>query len=199
MEFRQVIEKRRTTRQFTSEPVGRETIERIIKAGLMAPSFDHARKWNFVILDDEAAKTAAIECIKPLPCAIKEATTPIAEMIKIAFPKQHSMFAEAPCVVLPLYKRDKRIVNEPVPRTLMDTAEMWCVIENIFLAATDEGLSTAMRIPTEGEPEQILRAVGCEEDFILPCVIGIGHPAPNAEYPTQTYPALADCIHWNKW
>ena len=115
MEFRQVIEKRRTTRQFTSEPVGRETIERIIKAGLMAPSFDHARKWNFVILDDEAAKTAAIECIKPLPCAIKEATTPIAEMIKIAFPKQHSMFAEAPCVVLPLYKRDKRIVNEPVP------------------------------------------------------------------------------------
>ena len=199
MEFRQVIEKRRTTRQFTSEPVGRETIERIIKAGLMAPSFDHARKWNFVILDDAEAKTAAIECIKPLPCAIDKPTTPIAEMIKIAFPKQHSMFAEAPCVVLPLYKRDTRIVNEPVPRTLMDTAEMWCVIENIFLAATDEGLSSAMRIPTEGEPEQILRAVGCRESFILPCVIGIGHPAPNAEYPTQTYPSLSDCIHWNKW
>ena len=199
MEFRQVIEKRRTTRQFTSESVPRETIERIIKAGLMAPSFDHARKWNFVIRDDAAAKTAAIECIKPLPCAIDKPTTPIAEMIKIAFPKQHSMFAEAPCVVLPLYKRDTRIVNEPVPRTLMDTAEMWCVIENIFLAATDEGLSSAMRIPTEGEPEQILRAVGCRESFILPCVIGIGHPAPNAEYPTQTYPSLSDCIHWNKW
>ena len=199
MEFRQVIEKRRTTRQFTSVPVGRKTIERIIKAGLMAPSFDHARKWNFVILDDAEAKTAAIECIKPLPCAIDKPTTPIAEMIKIAFPKQHSMFAEAPCVVLPLYKRDTRIVNEPVPRTLMDTAEMWCVIENIFLAATDEGLSSAMRIPTEGEPEQILRAVGCRESFILPCVIGIGHPAPNAEYPTQTYPSLSDCIHWNKW
>ena len=102
MGFRQVIEKRRTTRQFTSVPVGRKTIERIIKAGLMAPSFDHARKWNFVILDDAEAKTAAIECIKPLPCAIDKPTTPIAEMIKIAFPKQHSMFAEAPCVALPL-------------------------------------------------------------------------------------------------
>ena len=67
MEFRQVIEKRRTTRQFTSEPVGRETIERIIKAGLMAPSFDHVRKWNFISLDDASAKAAAIECIKPLP------------------------------------------------------------------------------------------------------------------------------------
>ena len=61
MEFKKVIEKRRTTRQFTSKPVGRETIEHIIKAGLMAPSFDHARKWNFVILDDTAAKTAAMD------------------------------------------------------------------------------------------------------------------------------------------
>ena len=31
------------------------------------------------------------------------------------------------------------------------------------------------------------------------CMIGIGHPADNAEYPTQTYPALADCVHWNEW
>ena len=47
------------------------------------------------------------------------------------------MFAEAPCVVLPLYKRDKRIVKEPVPRTLMDTAEMWCVIENTYPSLSD--------------------------------------------------------------
>ena len=139
MEFKEVVEKRRTTRQFKNEPVGREAIERIIKAGLAAPSFDHCRKWNFVIID------------------------------------------------------------EPVPRTHMDTAEMWCVIENIFLAAANEGLSCAMRIPTEGQLEKILAAVGCAEDFILPCMIGIGHPADNAEYPTQTYPSLADCVHWNKW
>ena len=199
MDFRQVIEKRRTTRQFKSEPVSRETIERIIKAGLTAPSFDHCRKWNFIVLTDPALKSAAIECIEPLPCAIKEAATPVAQMIKIAFPKQKSMFEEAPVLVLPLYKRDKRIVNEPVPRTHMDTAEMWCVIENIFLAATDEGLSCAMRIPTEGQPEKILAAVGCAEDFILPCMIGIGVPADNAEYPAQKYPALEDCIHWEKW
>ena len=199
MEFNEVVKKRRTTRQFTSEPVPKETVERIIKAGLSAPSFDHCRKWNFIILTDPKAKAAALECIDALPCAIKEATTPVAEMIKIAFPKQKSMFEEAPVLVLPLYKRDKRIVNEPVPRTHMDTAEMWCVIENIFLAATDEGLSCAMRIPTEGQPEKVLAAVGCAEDFILPCMIGIGVPADNAEYPTQKYPALEDCIHWEKW
>ena len=31
-------------------------------------------------------------------------------------------------------------------------------------------------------------------DFILPCMIGIGHPADNAEYPTQTYPARAAAL-----
>ena len=38
-------------------------------------------------------------------------------MIKIAFPKQKSMFEEASVLVLTIYRRDKRIINEPVPRT----------------------------------------------------------------------------------
>ena len=199
MEFNEVIEKRRTTRQFTSESIEKEQIVRIIEAGLKAPTFDHTRKWNFVVITNEQKKMAAIAPIEPLPCAIKEPKNPLQEMIKIAFPKQHSMFAEAPCLILPLYKRDPRIVNEKGPRTLMDCAEMWCVIENIFLATTNEGLSTAMRIPTEGQPEEILRIVGCPQDYILPCIIGIGHPSPNAEYPQQVYPKLEDCIHWERW
>ena len=199
MEFNEVIKKRRTTRQFSAEPLEKEQIIRIIEAGLKAPTFDHMRKWNFVVITDAKEKAKAISPIVPLKCAIAEAKTPLQEMIKIAFPKQHSMFAEAPCLILPLYKRDQRIVNEDGPRTLMDCAEMWCVIENIFLAATNEGLSSAMRIPTTGQPEEILRIVGCPEGFILPCIIGIGHPASNAEYPTQVYPKLEDCVHWERW
>jgi len=199
MEFNEVIKKRRTTRQFSAEPLEKEQIIRIIEAGLKAPTFDHMRKWNFVVITDAKEKAKAISPIEPLKCAIAEAKTPLQEMIKIAFPKQHSMFAEAPCLILPLYKRDQRIVNEDGPRTLMDCAEMWCVIENIFLAATNEGLSSAMRIPTMGQPEEILRIVGCPEGFILPCIIGIGHPASNAEYPTQVYPKLEDCVHWERW
>ena len=41
MEFRQVIEKRRTTRQFTSEPVSRETVERYPAL----PDCIHWNKW----------------------------------------------------------------------------------------------------------------------------------------------------------
>ncbi len=44
MEFKEVVARRRTVRQFKDKAVEREKIERIIEAGVMAPSFDHARK-----------------------------------------------------------------------------------------------------------------------------------------------------------
>ena len=199
MEFKEVIRRRRTTRQFKPLAVNREVIERIMKCGISAPSFDHMRRWKFVIVTDGKLKAEAISCIEPLKCVFEAPKNPFQEMVKIAFPKQHSMFAEAPCLILPLYKRDPRIINEKGPRTLMDCAEIWCVIENIFLAATDEGLSCAMRIPTEGQPEKIMNAVGCPDGYTLPCMIGLGYPADNAEYPAQTYPELEDCIHWERW
>ena len=42
------------------------------------------------------------------------------------------------------------------PRKLMDFVEIWCVIENVFLATTDESLGRSMRIPTEEQPRKIL-------------------------------------------
>lgn len=120
-------------------------------------------------------------------------------MIKIAFPKKKTMFQEAQCLLLPVFKREPKIQEENVSRSTMDIAEMWCVIENIFLAGTNEGLSCAMRIPHRDQPRRVLEAVGCPKDYHLLCMIGIGYPAENAEYPTQVYPELSACVHWNKW
>lgn len=199
MEFKKVIQKRRTTRQFTGAPVTEEQIKRIIQAGITAPSFDHKRKWNFIAVMSEAAKAKVTDCIDPLPCKDTPPENPVQEMIQIAFPKQKSMFAEAGCILLPLYKRETQIMTEVGPRRLMDFAEIWCVIENIFLATTDEGLGCSMRIPTEGQPEKILEALGCPSGYQLPCIIGIGHIAEGAEYPEQIYPDLAECVHWENW
>ena len=72
MEFREVIEKRRTTRQFSDKPVEPNKIKRIIEAGIKAPTFDHMRKWNFIVLTDENAKSNVISVIKELPFSICE-------------------------------------------------------------------------------------------------------------------------------
>ena len=199
MEFTEVVEKRRTTRQFLDKPVEKEKIERIIAAGIKAPSFDHKRKWNFIAITDKESKERALASIEALPCAIETPKDPVQEMIKIAFPKQKTMFQQAGCLLLPVFKRVAEIQSENMTRSTMDIAEMWCVIENIFLAATNEGLSCAMRIPHREQPRQVLDAVGCPDNYHVLCMIGIGYAAPDAEYPEQIYPRLEDCIHWNQW
>ena len=56
MEFKEDIQKRRTTFQFTGTPVTAEQIKWIIRAGITAPSFDHKRKWNLIAVTSEMAK-----------------------------------------------------------------------------------------------------------------------------------------------
>lgn len=169
MEFRDVIAKRRTTRQFADRPVTTEQLLRIVEAGLRAPSFDHKRKWNFLVLTQAEAKMKVLSHTEALKCGIAEPKNPVQEMVKIAFPKQKTMFEQAKAIILPMFKRYKPLDNElSLGRRYMDLAEIWCVIENIFLAVTDEGLANTMRIPVDDEPDLILKDLGCPADYQLP-------------------------------
>lgn len=53
MEFYEVIEKRRTIRDFENVAIPTEVIERIIEAGLKAPTNDHMRDWHYVVIQDK--------------------------------------------------------------------------------------------------------------------------------------------------
>lgn len=46
MDFYEVIGKRRTIRDFENVVISTEIIERIIEAGLRAPTNDHMRDWH---------------------------------------------------------------------------------------------------------------------------------------------------------
>ena len=50
MEFYDVINKRKTAREWQKKDVPMEMLERLIDAGLAAPSNNHLREWEFVIL-----------------------------------------------------------------------------------------------------------------------------------------------------
>lgn len=50
MELYEAIYSRRVTRDFKDQVVPDEVLKRIINAGLQAPTHDHLRNWEFVIL-----------------------------------------------------------------------------------------------------------------------------------------------------
>ena len=64
MELYDAISKRRITRDFQDKTVPEEVLERIINAGLQAPTHDHLRNWEFVILKDKQDKKKALQFIK---------------------------------------------------------------------------------------------------------------------------------------
>ena len=56
MEFHEVIDKRRTTRQFLQREVSFEAVKRILEAGNRAPTWDHNRNWQYFVLRTEEEK-----------------------------------------------------------------------------------------------------------------------------------------------
>lgn len=56
MDFYDVIEKRRTIRDFENETIPEEVVERIISAGLKAPTNDHMRDWHYIAIDGKFQK-----------------------------------------------------------------------------------------------------------------------------------------------
>lgn len=64
MEFNEVIDKRRTSREWIDRDVDFEVIKRIIGAGMKAPSWDHYRSWQFIVLHTKEEKENAFGCAK---------------------------------------------------------------------------------------------------------------------------------------
>ena len=50
MDFYDVLEKRRTVRDFSGREVDDETLERVLEAAFKAPTNDHLRQFEFVVV-----------------------------------------------------------------------------------------------------------------------------------------------------
>jgi nitroreductase len=71
--FFTIVNSRRSVRKFTDEPVPREVLERIVAAGIEAPSGGNAQQRQYVIVDDPAVMEkvrAASPALKTAPAAI---------------------------------------------------------------------------------------------------------------------------------
>lgn len=199
MEFYQVINNRRSIRQFEDKEIQREVLERILDAGLRAPSSNHQRRWDLVTLTNKAVIHDLAQIVRPYPCRITEPKTPQQEMFKIAYPRQRSMIEECACVVLPFFKQKYPMTEDKNGYGLMDYGATWALVENMLLAATAEGLGSVVHIPVKKEPEQIKEFLKIPDGWYLPTLVILGYASPNAEVPSQVKATVENKVHWNKW
>lgn len=111
MDFYEVIERRRTIRDFENKPVDIEIIKKIISAGLKAPTNNHLREWEFVIVNDKKERlrilnlkdmTSYEECEKMMD-GFGMTDSDQRGMYHIAMPKQFSMLYNSGCLILPFF------------------------------------------------------------------------------------------------
>ena len=208
MEFYEVIEKRRTIRDFMPEEIPQDVIERVIAAALKAPTNDHMRDWQYVIVRDKDVTARLLDIVPKgisdddMEQLIKDWNLDDSiqqECYRNAVPKQYRMLFDASAIIVPLLKQKTDILHPENVSHLNGFASIWCSIENIFLAATAEGYGCNLRIPLGNESEHAREVLGYPEDYYMPCFIGIGRPSTNAEIPKQKEIEVKDRIHWDKF
>lgn len=206
MDFYEVINKRRVVRDFEDKIVPDEVLARIINAGLKAPTHDHLRNWEFVVIKDKKDKENALQFVKqgiePTLDILKRTLvngTLQQKMYAIAMPRQYSMLFNSSHLILPFFKSNSGVMHPASVSSLNPFASIWCVIENIFLAATAENLACSMRIPVGEEGLNVAKAIGAPENYLLPCYIGLGYPAKDNPSVEQIEYTAEQKIHWGKW
>lgn len=207
MDVYEAISSRRTIRDFEEKIVSKEIIEKIIGAGLMAPTNDHLRNWEFVVVNDKSARAELLRVttlkekgeINHLLDLWEMCDEQQRDMYHKALPKQYSMLYNAGCLILPFFKVEEEFLKPDSLSSLNPFASMWCCIENMLLAAASEGIFGVTRIPMTEEAEHIKRVVGHPDDYMLPCYVALGYPSSKAVSAIQKKISVQDRMHINTW
>lgn len=209
MDFYQVLEKRRTVRDFSDRPVSDELLEKVLSAAFKAPTNDHLRQFGFVVVRGRehiarlvspvVRNTADIQQ-RGLAAAAAAMDRDEHAMFVDALPKQQRMLMQSDCLVLPFFRQKDCPLCEPADQSSLNYfASAWAAVENILLAATAEGLACAFRIPIGNESEHVKRLVGAPSEYEFTCFLAIGYAAENAHICKQKIISPAERIHRNVW
>ena len=208
MDFYKVLEKRRTYRDFSDREVSDEVLTRVIEAAFKAPTNDHLRQLEFVVIRGRDKIARVIDPLEKNMAKFKDLVFEVDEsgdkdkmaMFADALPKQQRMLMQSNLLILPFYRQLQCPLLKPVEQSSLNYfASAWCAVENMLLAATAEGLGSVFHIPVSDEAEKIKQIVGAPEDYEFLCLLTIGYPAEGAFLPKQKAITVADRIHNGKW
>ena len=152
MDFYQVLEKRRTIRDFSDREVPDEVLGRILAAAFKAPTNDHLRQLEFVVVRGQENISRMISPVAENTENIQQAGLEAAAgvmdrdehaMFTDALPKQQKMLMQSGCLVLPFFRQKDCPLCEPA-----DQSSLTCFLA-IGHAAPNAHLSRQKEIRTE--------------------------------------------------
>lgn len=124
MDFYQVLENRRTIRDFSDKKVTDEVLEKVLSAAFKAPTNDHLRQFEFIVVRGQENIARLISPVAENTKTIQQTQLKAAEnvmdkdgyaMFVDALPKQQRMLIQSNCLILPF--SGKRTIPYASPQT----------------------------------------------------------------------------------
>jgi nitroreductase len=182
LDFYEVVKKRRSVREFQPKPVEREKLLRVLEAGLKAPSHDHLRQWEFILVRDIEQRKRVVEwgakAENVTSSAELEKTTEgmtdklQKEMYLKTLPIQKRMLITSPKLLVVCFRMSKPLKECKTLYELNNFASVWTCIENILLAMTAEGLYGVTYIPQE--TSSLKKILDVPQNYEVAAIIPMG-------------------------
>lgn len=178
------MNRRRTTRHFSSRDVPKKLIERAIMCGSTAPSGAHLQPWTFVAVSSQELKAkmreaAEIEERKTYSERMPEAWKEVLEPLGTDAIKEH--MTDAPWIVV-LFRQSKRVRDNGEYGPTYYSTESCGIAAGMFIHAIHNmGLVTLTHTPSPmGFLRDILNRPDHEHAML---VLPVGYPAEDAMVP----------------
>ncbi len=202
VEFGDVLRHRRMVRNYTDEPVERETVERIVTWARTAPSAGFSQGVRMVVVT-EAETRGRIAELADEPYYLEHgyepwiSRAPVHVVMALREDDYHDRYTEADKL------EDGDEMEWPVPWWWVDVGKAMVLL---LLAAVDEGLGAGVfTLYPKANNDRLRGLLGMPEDVQVVGVVTIGHPAPEpmdqrraADLRRRRRP-LAEVVRWERW
>lgn len=191
------MNKRRTTRHFSPDPVPREAIELAIRTAGTAPSGAHQQPWTFVAVSDAALKTSIREAAEREEHGFYHGRAPdewLEALAPLGTDEHKTHLTDAPWVVV-LFRQSYGLRPDGSKRTHYYAQESCGIAAGLFIAAVHRmGLVTLTHTPNPMAflGELLQRPANEKAMLVMP----VGYPAADAKVPAIQRKALEDIAVW---
>jgi nitroreductase len=182
-----------------------DKLQRVLEAGLKAPTHNHLREWEFILVQDSGQRLKVVEAgdghqdltdKEQLKKAVEGLSDVLQKgMYLKALPVQRRMLLTSPELLVVCYRMRKPLAECKTLYELNDFASVWTCIENILLAMAVEGLYGVTYIPHE--TSSLKKILEVPADYEIATLIPIGYPT---DYSVKQKPVtLEGKLHLNKF
>lgn len=202
MDFYEAVDKRRSIREFQVRPVEEKKLMAVLEAGLKAPTHNHLREWQFILIKNPEQRKRVIEAAKGKDYSEDETQKAVSHMEEwekpaylAALPVQKRMMLTSPELLVVCFRMRKHFRECKSLYDLNNLASVWACIENILLSMAAEGLYGVTFVAHDTEP--LKKMLSVPDDYEVAALIPIGYPKDH--FVKQRPISLQEKLHYDRW